>query len=482
MNRIPHLLKPFLQKFRLVVLTAVIATALTVVVPGAIRAQTAVAPSNSALPTISGSNVKGQTLTASSGSWSGTTPFTFSYGWLRCDSSGGSCTTTSDTDATYTLGSADVGKRIRAQVTATNSDGGSSALSDATDVVTDASGPVNTNEPTISGNPAQGSTLTAGAGTWTGTAPITYTYQWVRCGSDGGAADGSNCSNVSGTATTYTLQSSDVGGRMRVRVTATNSAGSKTVASNATSTVKNGPGSGKPVNTNEPTINGTPSVGQTLSVSGGTWTGASPITLKYQWVRCGSDGGASDGGNCPTISGATGTSYKLGSSDAGKRLRVRVTASNSAGSTLVASNPTATVGTPGPSGTITLPNGDKSIPVSGIPADQRLIVDSVAFSPSRVSSRHDPITVRIRVKDTRGYVVRDARIFIRSTPLVTTGGNSGAQTATDGWVSITMTPRANFPEIRNGYAIQFFVKAYRAGDPTLAGVAGTRLVQVTMAR
>jgi hypothetical protein len=36
--------------------------------------------------------------------------------------------------------------------------------------------------------------------------------------------------------------------------------------------------------------------------------------------------------------------------------------------------------------------------------------------------------------------------------------------------------------IRNGYSTQFYVKAFRQGDPVLAGVAGSRLVQVATAK
>ena len=75
---------------------------------------------------------------------------------------------------------------------------------------------------------------------------------------------------------------------------------------------------------------------------------------------------------------------------------------------------------PGPAGVITLPNGEKSIPVTSVPSNQRLVVDQVQFSPNPIRSRTEPITVRIKVKDTRGYVVRDALVFFRSTPLVTT--------------------------------------------------------------
>jgi hypothetical protein len=42
-------------------------------------------------------------------------------------------------------------------------------------------------------------------------------------------------------------------------------------------------------------------------------------------------------------------------------------------------------------------------------------------------------------------------------------------------------PRSDFP-LKNGYNVQFYVKAYRKGDPALAGISGTRLAQVATAR
>ena len=41
-----------------------------------------------------------------------------------------------------------------------------------------------------------------------------------------------------------------------------------------------------------------------------------------------------------------------------------------------------------------------------------------------------------------------------------------------------LAPNGNFPKPRRGYNVQFFVKAYRSGDPALGGIAGYRLVQV----
>jgi phosphatidylinositol-3-phosphatase len=94
--------------------------------------------------------------------------------------------------------------------------------------------PSNTSLPTISGTAQQGQTLTASSGTWSGTQPISYAYQWRRCDSAGGA-----CANVAGaTAQTYALTSSDVGSTLRVVVTGSNSAGSSSGTSAQTAVVQ----------------------------------------------------------------------------------------------------------------------------------------------------------------------------------------------------------------------------------------------------
>ena len=459
----------------LVAATAAVSAIVTaLLLPLSGTAQVQAAPANTSSPTISGTATKGQTLVAGTGSWTGTTPISFAFEWRRCDSAGANCSPiTAATNTTYTLQDADVGARLRVLVTASNSEGTASALSDATDVVSSGGVPVNTGEPSISGSPVVGQKLSGTTGSWTGDQPMTFAFQWVRCGSDGGKPDGSNCAFISGaTSSSYTLASSDVGGRMRVRVTATNSSGSQTVASNATGTVT----AGAPVNTSAPTISGSAVEGATLTANRGNWSGAGSITYSYRWLPC-----DTNGNNCGTISGATASQYKLSSSDVGRRIRVTVTAKNSGGSTSATSGATSTVASAGPAGVITLPNGEKSIPATSVPGTARLIVSQVVFLPRPVRSAVDPITVRIRVKDTRGYVVRDAIVFIRSTPRVTSGGD-GQKTATDGWVTYQLVPNQNFPRPRGGYNVQFFAKAYRAGDPALAGVAAYRLVQVPLAR
>ena len=103
-------------------------------------------------------------------------------------------------------------------------------------------------------------------------------------------------------------------------------------------------------------------------------------------------------------------------------------------------------------------------------------MSDVKFSPNPVRNRRQTIVVRIRVKDSRAFVVRDAFVFIRSTPKVTTGGDRSL-TAADGWITYELAPTSSFPT-KAKTAVQFFVKAYRSGDPSLGGVYGSRLVQV----
>jgi len=191
------------------------------------------APVNTDSPTVSGTLQDASILTAAPGTWSGTQPISFGYEWKRCDTSGTSCDLIAGaTRATYTLTSGDIGSRIEVRVTATNSVGSTQATSALTNEIA-AGPPVDTVTPTVSGTPQEGSTLTAGNGTWSGTAPLAYTYQWLQCD-----PAGQNCVPSTGaTAQTYTLGITDIGFTIRVAVTATNSVGSATATSAQTATV-----------------------------------------------------------------------------------------------------------------------------------------------------------------------------------------------------------------------------------------------------
>jgi hypothetical protein len=98
-----------------------------------------------------------------------------------------------------------------------------------------------------------------------------------------------------------------------------------------------------PTSSTPPAISGTPTVGQTLSASTGSWSGSTPMSYAYSWSRCNSTGGS-----CSPISGATSAGYLLGSGDAGSTIRVSVTATNGAGSATATSAATGVVGVAAP--------------------------------------------------------------------------------------------------------------------------------------
>jgi hypothetical protein len=87
-------------------------------------------------PTITGTAQQGQTLTATSGTW--TAPdATFGYQWQRCDAAGANCVDVPGaTTSTYAVTAADVGTTLRVVVTATNRFGSAPGPSAQTAVVT----------------------------------------------------------------------------------------------------------------------------------------------------------------------------------------------------------------------------------------------------------------------------------------------------------------------------------------------------------
>lgn len=101
--------------------------------------------------------------------------------------------------------------------------------------------PKNKTLPTISGTAAVGQTLTATAGSWSGS-PTSFHFAWSLCDANGNA-----CLAIGGaTAKIYTVTQSDVGHTLRVSVTARNASGTASATSAATTVV---PTSGCPTGT-----------------------------------------------------------------------------------------------------------------------------------------------------------------------------------------------------------------------------------------
>jgi hypothetical protein len=159
--------------------------------------------------------------------------------------------------------------------------------------------------PSVSGALREGRTLEA-APRARGT-----TYQWQRC-----SLLRPTCTNITGaTGSTYTLDASDVGTHLRVRVGGN--------ASSVTEVIRPGP----PVNSAPPRVHGAVGTGRTVGVTDGSWRGTGSITIAtHQWMRCTRGGVA-----CRAISGANQPTYQVTGWDYGHRLRVIVRARNAIG-------------------------------------------------------------------------------------------------------------------------------------------------------
>jgi hypothetical protein len=201
------------------------------------------------------------------------------------------------------------------------------------------SGPTNTSYPTINyasgdSSPVVGHLLTATVGSWNGTFPITYTFQWKRCN----PSDPVNgeCVNIpNATSSSYTPTSSDYGMRLRVGVTARDSNGTSSQNSEVTAPTQ----AIAPRNTATPQITPGPGavVDTSLTLTAGAWAGSTPVALKYEWRRCNPPG---DLASCIPILGATATTYTPTIADIGFTLRVWITGSNVAGSDVAITNHT----------------------------------------------------------------------------------------------------------------------------------------------
>lgn len=95
------------------------------------------APANTVLPVISGTAMVGQTISATTGTWTGSPTPTYAYQWKRAGASIGGATA-----STYLLVVLDTGALITVTVTATNSEGSASATSPSFGMIDPAAAPV----------------------------------------------------------------------------------------------------------------------------------------------------------------------------------------------------------------------------------------------------------------------------------------------------------------------------------------------------
>lgn len=278
-------------------------------------------PENTSLPSFSGSDYfVGTELTASPGTWSGVTPITYEYVWLRCDVGGGNCAAISGaTSSTYTLTDDDYEHTVRVRVTATNalSSGAANSVEsvlidrdtdgdnvgdadDACPTVSAAgSGKANgcpaesveiTSNSSIDGDPAIDSgELALSYGLAVNDpgidpdvlAPEQSTVGWYRCSSPSDAGD---CTLLASNVETYVPVDDDLASYIRVKVVWTNDDGASADDwSNAVAIHKISP--------SMPSFSGTLQVGQTLTGDPGSAVnqpagGTAPSVLATQWWFC----------------------------------------------------------------------------------------------------------------------------------------------------------------------------------------------------
>jgi hypothetical protein len=174
-------------------------------------------------------------------------------------------------------------------------------------------------------------------------------------------------------------------------------------------------------------------------------------------MRCDPSGGAPDASDCAPIQNATGNNYRVRAADSGFRLRFRVIASNSDGSTTAASNPTARVqpATGGPTGQV--PSNTSRPTISGNPQVGETLTanegqwtnnpTSFAFQWQRCDV--DAIVCGdVPGATGRTYGVRAADVGFRVRVRVTGRNAAGAGTPANSAASGIVTPRTPITNAR----------------------------------
>src|SRR6266511_1001237 len=193
-------------------------------------------------PTVDGTAVEGNELSATTGVWTGAEPLSYAYRWQFCDPALICTDVANESAATFTIPSGAAGSLVRVVVTATDAFG--AWLSTASDTLAVTAPPASVEppppppvpptplaSPVITGDPTEGSTLTVSEGEWTAGSPVSLSYQWRRC-TTGGCVDIARAD-----AATYTVVLDDVGSTLRAIVTATSADGSAFAVADPTSPV-----------------------------------------------------------------------------------------------------------------------------------------------------------------------------------------------------------------------------------------------------
>ena len=289
--------------------------------------------------------IVGQTLTTDGGVWKGVPSPDKSYEWFVCDMvfvgkatapvEADKCVKIEgETSSTIVPNEDARGKFLVAHIHARNIHGEDDYYSSSTTVVWMA--PVAVAPVVPWGTPFNKLFLKAKQDTWKSFPELTATdktYQWYQCEDASTSIETTlpaRCSALAG-ATASKLKipvDTATGTFIRVKIKATNKAGSFEYFSATSAAVKPGP-----VNEKPPVISGSKkfNISAESKVSGtdGIWSPAS-VTLTYQWYRCNVTSIADDelDPSCIALAGENTTAHTLGEFDSGKALVLGVTGTN----------------------------------------------------------------------------------------------------------------------------------------------------------
>lgn len=231
-----------------------------------------------------------------------------------------------------------------------------------------------------------------------------------------------------------------------------------------------------PLNTDPPTVTGTPKEGETLAGQRGTWTGT-VTDYDDAWLRCNKNGSS-----CAPISGANNRlGYKLTGADAGNTIRFKVFAKNGDQTTVAESVPTSVIAAldvtpPAPSTPATgcaktgAPNA-----VAGITSPARLTIDQTEIVPSAITFGTRTFTARFHVTACGGPV-EGALVYITAVPYRQFAIPSEQPTDKDGWATLRFQAQAGWPTTQKQQLLVMFARARKSGENLLGGISTRRLV------
>jgi hypothetical protein len=215
-------------------------------------------------PVVSGKGEVGARLECSQGVWTGYPEPTYSYSWWREGHE-----IVGQTGTSYTITSEDEGYSLNCRVAAKNRV--AEVFAPSKEVYVPGTLPELVAPPKVEGIGDVGETLTCNHGQWTGSAGITFSYEWLLNGA----------SISGGVGSTIVVEPSYEGEQVACRVTATNKVG-KAIAESPGVTIPHEP----PENLLRPAITGAKSEGSSLTCSHGEWSNAPKSNgYEYHWYR-----------------------------------------------------------------------------------------------------------------------------------------------------------------------------------------------------